>query len=419
MTTQKIFFSYSRADGFEFARRLAVDLKKKGFDVWIDQEDIRAGLKWDAEIEKALESADCVLYLETEKSGVSANVLDEVYYAIEQNKKVIPLIFVDSRTPFRLQRLQHIDFTQNYNTGLALLVNELEGLTTPISYQHEDTAAPIANRKPFYAKQPRVLFLTACVAILITAVVILTTKNKSKIVGDTNVANSLKDTSTNSEGMTSKPSPPVLNNMVEADISKTTTSHVKNKKRNQAKTILDRTGILPRKAGVSTSPTTENSTNNLNETLAGDWRLVSVEPKALDRRGYLWIEALDENKANIKSYMQFYYPEKNSHSELTIFNAFANCTSCVVNKEMKLKVEDIAVASRTIKTAQQDQAHGIKAGDTILNAGSNKSIRGTITLRMVDNNNVVIKIQQPLTIALSYGLMLEPFVYIFRFKRND
>ena len=43
MAKKKIFFSYSRADGSEFALRLAVDLKQKGFDVWIDQEDIRAG----------------------------------------------------------------------------------------------------------------------------------------------------------------------------------------------------------------------------------------------------------------------------------------------------------------------------------------------------------------------------------------
>ena len=56
MILEKIFFSYSRADGSEFALRLAVDLKQKGFDVWIDQEDIRAGSEWDIEIEKALEN---------------------------------------------------------------------------------------------------------------------------------------------------------------------------------------------------------------------------------------------------------------------------------------------------------------------------------------------------------------------------
>src|SRR5688572_10453035 len=152
MTRQKIFFSYSRADGSAFALRLAVDLKKKGFDVWIDQQDIRAGLEWDTEIEKALESCDCVLFVETEKSVVSNNVLDEVYYALEQNKKVIPLIYVDSRTPFRLNRLQHIDFTKNYDTGLGLLVNELEHNTSTVTSVPEDKTALTANDKRFYIK---------------------------------------------------------------------------------------------------------------------------------------------------------------------------------------------------------------------------------------------------------------------------
>lgn len=67
MRIHKIFFSYSRVDGAAFALKLAVDLKKEGFDVWIDKEDIRAGSEWDIEIEKALETCDCVLFIETEK----------------------------------------------------------------------------------------------------------------------------------------------------------------------------------------------------------------------------------------------------------------------------------------------------------------------------------------------------------------
>ena len=77
------------------------------------------------------------------------------------------------------------------------------------------------------------------------------------------------------------------------------------------------------------------------------------------------------------------------------------------------------MGSRTIKKLQEDQADGRKAGDVILDANSNKSIRGTVTLQFVDNNNAVIKVNQPLTIALADELMLEPFEYIFRFKKND
>ncbi len=86
MNFKNIFFSYSRADASDFALRLAVDLKKEGFNVWIDQQDIRAGSEWDIEIEKALETSDCLLFVESEKSVTSTNVLDEVYYALEQKK---------------------------------------------------------------------------------------------------------------------------------------------------------------------------------------------------------------------------------------------------------------------------------------------------------------------------------------------
>ena len=137
MILEKIFFSYSRADASDFALRLALDLKKEGFNVWIDQEDIRAGSEWDLEIEKALETCDCLLFIETEKSVTSNNVLDEVYYALEEKKKVIPLILVDSKTPFRLQRLQHIDFSKNYHTGLGLLINELRDTTTAQAFISE------------------------------------------------------------------------------------------------------------------------------------------------------------------------------------------------------------------------------------------------------------------------------------------
>ena len=60
MSTQKIFFSYSRADS-PFALTLAKDLREAGADIWIDQLDIPAGSHWDAAVEKALYSS-CLLY---------------------------------------------------------------------------------------------------------------------------------------------------------------------------------------------------------------------------------------------------------------------------------------------------------------------------------------------------------------------
>src|SRR5690606_12226650 len=172
MALKKIFFSYSRADGSDFALRLALDLKKQGFSVWIDQQDIRAGSEWDLEIEKALETCDCLLFIETEKSVISNNVLDEVYYALDQDKKVIPVILHDSKTPFRLQRLQHVDFTKDYNAGLTQLIRELKGVGATGFFQPAESKGQQKNARPLFTKLSSLIAIIVILVIAIAAVVI-------------------------------------------------------------------------------------------------------------------------------------------------------------------------------------------------------------------------------------------------------
>ena len=143
MKFKKIFFSYSRTDT-EFAVQLASDLKKEGYDVWIDQEDIRAGSEWDRQIEEALTTSDCLVFIQSERSAASPNVLDEVYFALEENKTVIPVIIGESKAPFRIKRLQHINFIGNYEAGLTSLKDNLKGAALP-----EISTATIAKKTSF------------------------------------------------------------------------------------------------------------------------------------------------------------------------------------------------------------------------------------------------------------------------------
>lgn len=144
MKYKKIFFSYSRTDT-DFAVKLASDLKKDSYDVWIDQEDIRAGSEWDMEIEKALTTCDCVVFIQSDKSAASPNVLDEVYYAIEENKTVIPVIINESKAPFRIKRLQHISFIDNYEAGLKNLKDNLSGAALPELNDKSFEKKPLSN----------------------------------------------------------------------------------------------------------------------------------------------------------------------------------------------------------------------------------------------------------------------------------
>lgn len=131
MSTQKIFFSYSRFDS-NFALKLAKDLREAGADIWIDQLDIPAGNHWDSAVEGALSSAACVLVILSPSSTASTNVMDEVSFALESGKKIIPVLLDDCLAPFRLRRLQRIDFTSDYGAGFNQLVQALNLATTAV-----------------------------------------------------------------------------------------------------------------------------------------------------------------------------------------------------------------------------------------------------------------------------------------------
>jgi len=73
------------------------------------------------------------------ESVASNNVMDEVSYALEENKLVIPVLRKDCSIPFRLRRVQRIDFTADYDTGFADLLRAL-GIEQPAT-----TQAPIVE----------------------------------------------------------------------------------------------------------------------------------------------------------------------------------------------------------------------------------------------------------------------------------
>jgi hypothetical protein len=125
MTNEKIFLSYSRSDS-DFAVKLSQDLKNSGAQIWLDQFDIKAGNRWDESIEKALNTAPIIIVILSQSSVGSENVMDEVSYAIESGKTVIPVLLTECAIPLRLRRLQHIDFTRDYARGLSKLIDVLD-----------------------------------------------------------------------------------------------------------------------------------------------------------------------------------------------------------------------------------------------------------------------------------------------------
>ena len=103
MAQRKIPFSYSRGDASDFPLRLYYDLERAGAEAWIDQLNIAGGKRWDREISKALKASQCILFIMSEKAVESDNVLDEVYYGLDEKKEVVPVLSSQCDVPYRVR----------------------------------------------------------------------------------------------------------------------------------------------------------------------------------------------------------------------------------------------------------------------------------------------------------------------------
>jgi hypothetical protein len=124
MGEPKYFFSYSRKDT-EFVLKVAKELRAVGVDLWLDQLDIVGGDRWDRAIEEALKTCQGVIAVLSPESLASNNVMDEVSYALEEGKLVVPVLLHPCNIPLRLRRVQHVDFTSDYAVGFSRLLRAL------------------------------------------------------------------------------------------------------------------------------------------------------------------------------------------------------------------------------------------------------------------------------------------------------
>jgi hypothetical protein len=114
--------SYAREDS-QFALQLAKGLRASGESIWLDQLDIAPGERWDKSVEEALASCGRVLVILSPISVASTSVVDEVPYALDERKTLIPILYRDCPIPLRLRRLQYVDFRANYPGGMQNLLD--------------------------------------------------------------------------------------------------------------------------------------------------------------------------------------------------------------------------------------------------------------------------------------------------------
>jgi len=118
----RVFVSYARKD-VEFAKRLARGLRRCGVDVWVDVYSIAAGKSWARQVGEALDGCDAMVVVLSTAGVASENSDDEWNFYLDKQKPVLPVLLEQVDVPYRLNKLQYVDFTaQPFDQALTKVV---------------------------------------------------------------------------------------------------------------------------------------------------------------------------------------------------------------------------------------------------------------------------------------------------------
>lgn len=140
----QIFISYSRKDS-AFARRLAGDLEKAGYEVWWDLTDLRGGDDWPRVIPAAIAASEYVIVVLSPNSAASEWVEKEYTQALGLHKKIIPIMLTPGNVPFALNTINYVNFASGD------YVDNLNNLLSALGY---------TGKPPVEAEKPRPLLAT-------------------------------------------------------------------------------------------------------------------------------------------------------------------------------------------------------------------------------------------------------------------
>lgn len=125
-----LFISYSRKD-IETARKLTKAFEGQGLDFWIDWEGIPPTVDWWNEIQKGIEEADIFLFLISPDSIKSKICLMEIGHAVNNGKRLIPIIarnIKGNEAPPELKHINWIYFRKidDFDASIVKLFNAIK-----------------------------------------------------------------------------------------------------------------------------------------------------------------------------------------------------------------------------------------------------------------------------------------------------
>lgn len=108
-----VFISYSRKDR-DFVKRIGDALAAKGYEIWADWEDIPQTVDWWAEIKAGIDASNTFVFFVSPNSADSQVCFDEVQHAVENNKRIVPVLCESIDEDATLSKLHAAIRTHNW-----------------------------------------------------------------------------------------------------------------------------------------------------------------------------------------------------------------------------------------------------------------------------------------------------------------
>lgn len=111
----QVFISYAEED-LTTKEIVRYHLLQAGVTVWTNTVDIRMGEDFEVAIQRGLEEADNIVYLISQASLASEYCQEEIYQALDLNKRVIPMLVEEvelTLIPESIRKIQFINLTDN------------------------------------------------------------------------------------------------------------------------------------------------------------------------------------------------------------------------------------------------------------------------------------------------------------------